>query len=146
MTELDAELVRRKLAAISRNLADLAAVESLSLAEYRSDRFRQKGTERLLQELIEAAVDANLHLTRAFNRPAPADYYQSFIELGKAGVVSAGLAERLAPAAGLRNRLVHEYDAIDDAMVLRAVGHARRDFGDYLAAVARHLERVGKAP
>ena len=140
MTELDAELVRRKLATISRNLSDLAAVESLSLAEYRADRFKQKGAERLLQELIEAAVDANLHLLRAANRPAPPDYYQSFVELGKGGIIAPELAQRLAPAAGLRNRLVHEYDAIDDATVLKAMGQARRDFGEYVAAIQRYLD------
>lgn len=58
MTELDAALVRRKLERIATNLEDLAAVERLSLGEYRSDRFRRKGVERMLQETVEAAVDA----------------------------------------------------------------------------------------
>ena len=46
MTELDGALVRRKLNSIVRNLRDLGDIENLSLAEYRGDRFRQKGTER----------------------------------------------------------------------------------------------------
>ncbi len=65
MTEIDAGLVRRKLATIVRALDDLATVEALSLKEYRRDRLRQKGAERLLQETVEAAVDVNLHLLRA---------------------------------------------------------------------------------
>lgn len=52
------------------------------------------------------------------------------------------LAERLAPAAGLRNRLVHQYDEIDDAIVLRAVADARRHFGAYLSAVEDYLQRT----
>ena len=59
MTELDAALVRRKLAIISRNLDDLAVIEGLSLEEFRTDRFRLKGVERLLQETVEAAVRAS---------------------------------------------------------------------------------------
>lgn len=143
MTELDAELVRRKLAAITRNLEDLKTVEGLSLAEYRADRFRQKGTERLLQETVEAAVDVNLHMLRALGVATPPDYYESFVGLGRHGVVPATLAERLAPAAGLRNRLVHEYEEIDDAIVLRAVGQARRSFAAYVAAVERYLAERG---
>ncbi len=139
MTELDAALVRRKLAAIARNLQDLAAVEGLSLEEYRADRFRQKGTERLLQETVEAAVDANLHLLRARGLSAPRDYYESFVRLGRDGVIPGALGDRLAPAAGLRNRLVHEYDEINDALVLDAVGEARRHFAQYVAAVERYL-------
>jgi len=68
VTELDRALVRRKLATIVQNLADLAPIVDLSLAEYRADRLRRKAVERLVQEVVEAAVDANLHLIRAAGR------------------------------------------------------------------------------
>ncbi len=143
MTELDAQLARRKLATITRSLDLLAAVEGLSLAEYRADLFRQKGVERLLQEVVEAAVDTNLHLLRAAGAPAPGDYYQSFLDVGRQGIIPAMLAQTLAPAAGLRNRLVHEYDVIDDAIVLDAAGRARRDFAAYVTAIERYVAARG---
>lgn len=139
MTELDRALVRRKLAAISRNLGDLAAIEGLTVEAYRSDRFRQKGSERMLQEAVEAAVDVNLHLLRAAGHPVPPDYHESFLAVGRAGVIPDELARRLAPSAGLRNRLVHEYDVIDDAIVLDAVGRARREFAQYVAAIEDYV-------
>lgn len=135
MTELDRALVRRKLATIVRNLEDLAEVEGLGLGEFTSDRFRQKGTERLLQEVVEAAVDVNLHILRVRGAPTPHDYYSSFIGLGEAGEVSRALAEALAPSTGLRNRLVHEYDDIDDAAVLEAVAEARDLFASYVEEI-----------
>ena len=143
MTELDRALVRRKLATIVRNLADLATIEGLTLAEYRCDRFRQKGAERLLQEAIEAAVDTNLHLLSAAGSAAPPDYYESFLAAGRAGLISEDLARQLAPSAGLRNRLVHEYDAVDDAVVLAAVLHARQQLGAFVAAIERRLSAPG---
>lgn len=139
MSPLDRALVRRKLATIVRNLGDLAAVTDLPLAEYRRDRFRQKGTERLLQEPLGAAIDANLHLLRTAGAPAPDDAFGSFVALGRAGVLDPALADRLAPAAGMRNRLVHEYDALDDALVLAAVRRARVDLAAYVAAVEARL-------
>lgn len=144
MTELDADLVRRKIAVVSRNLEALETIEGIDLASYRSDFFRKKGTERLLQETVEAAVDANLHLLRVAEADTPADYYESFIALGRQEVIPASLAERLAPAAGLRNRLVHEYDEIDDEIVLKAVAQARRDFAEYVAALERYLGDQGR--
>lgn len=36
----------------------------------------------------------------------------SLDELRRAGVIEAGLAEELAPSAGLRNRIVHEYEGL----------------------------------
>jgi len=141
VTGIDADLVRRKIAMISRNLDALKAVDGITLDAYQSDLYRKKGTERLLQETIEAAVDTNLHLLRASGAATPTDYYESFISLGRAGIIPQELAERLAPAAGLRNRLVHEYDDIDDAIVLKAVSKARQSVRAYVAAVERHLMR-----
>lgn len=107
--------------------AAFARFASLALRRYADTRkFRRKGVERLLQETVEAAVDANLHLLRALRRPAPGDYFESFLAAGRAGLIPPALAERLAPSAGLRNRLVHEHDEIDDAIVLQAVAEARR--------------------
>ncbi len=143
MTEVDAALVRRKLARITRNLDDLRPIEALSLDEYQQERFRRKGVERLLQETIEAAVDANLHLLRALDEPAPGDYFGSFLAAGRAGLLPRALAERLAPTAGLRNRLVHEYDEIDDAIVLDAVAGARRSFTEYVVEVEARLRERG---
>jgi len=41
--------------------------------------------------------------------PKPRDYYESILRLGELGVLPADFAERLAPIAGFRNILVHEY-------------------------------------
>jgi uncharacterized protein YutE (UPF0331/DUF86 family) len=146
MTPLDAALVRRKLVVIVQNLEDLEAFEGLPLAEYTSDRIRRKAAERLLQELIDAAADANVHILRESSRPPPPDYYSSFIEVGAAGVIPPSLAERIAPAAGLRNRIVHEYDEIDDRIVLEAIPTARRDFRDYIAALEAYLSAHESSP
>lgn len=139
MTALDRALVRRKLATITRNLRDLAGLGELSLEAYRQDRMRQKAVERLLQELVEAAVDANQHLLAAGGHGVASDYYQSFIEAGRRAIIPAELAQALAPSAGLRNRLVHEYDEIDDAIVLGALRTAARDYARYVRAVEELL-------
>ena len=139
MTEADRGLVRRKLALIARNLDDLGPIAGLSVADFVGDRFRHKGTERLLQEVIEAAVDVNLHLLRVLGRGSATDYYTSFIALGEARVLPSDLAERLAPSAGVRNRLIHEYDDIDDAAILAAVVEARALFPRYIRAVEDFL-------
>lgn len=139
MTELEIALVRRKLAGMTRNLGDLGLVAGMALEEYGRDRFRRKAVERLLQEVVEAAVDVNLHLLRAAGAATPPDYYESFVAMGREGMLPAALARSLAPAAGLRNRLVHEYDEIDDAIVLRAVSTAQDQFASYVAEIERYL-------
>ncbi len=51
------------------------------------------------------------------------------------------LAQRLAPSAGLRNVLVHEYAQVDLALVARGVELARSDSRAYVREVARALPR-----
>jgi len=46
VTELDADLARRKIATIIRNLDTLSAVDGIALDAYQGDLYRKKGTER----------------------------------------------------------------------------------------------------
>jgi uncharacterized protein YutE (UPF0331/DUF86 family) len=57
----------------------------------------------------------------------------------RSGVLPVELAERLAPSAGLRNILVHEYVEVDLAQVVRAAERARTDYREYVAAIAQAL-------
>lgn len=143
MTEIDAALVRRKLARIRGNLDRLAEVESLSLETYRASALTPKATERLLQETVDAAVDVNLHVLRAGTGESAPDYFESFVRLGRVGVIPDSLARELAPSTGLRNRIVHEYDDLDDAIILAAVARARRSFSQYVEAIERRLTALG---
>jgi uncharacterized protein YutE (UPF0331/DUF86 family) len=72
----------------------------------------------------------------------PDDYFGGFIRLGELGTLSRDLAAALAPSAGLRNRLVHEYDAIDDGKVLAAVGTMLDLYPRYIAAIEAELTKL----
>lgn len=100
MRPIQPEIIRRKLSVIIGNLQTLEPVAKLRLEEYRKDLFRKKGTERLLQELIEAAVDINLHIVTRLGEAAPDDYYRSFIQLGEKGILPMNLTSNwLLPRA-----------------------------------------------
>ncbi|MBI5181523.1 MAG: DUF86 domain-containing protein [Nitrospirae bacterium] len=70
---------------------------------------------------------------------APDDYYESFIKAGELKIISADLAERLAPSAGLRNRLVHEYDLLEHSRVLEAVGMAEELYTNYIKEIENYI-------
>lgn len=142
MTPADPAVLRRKLTVIVENLQALKPIAALSLERYRADLFTRKGTERLLQELIEAAIDLNTHLLVQEGHQSPDDFYQGFLMIAEHGILAQDLATALAPSAGLRNRLVHEYDAIVDAIVLDAVRKAQDLFPKYVASIERHLQKT----
>jgi uncharacterized protein YutE (UPF0331/DUF86 family) len=143
VSPVDAALLRRKLGHIAECLQALRPLAGLSLAEYRARLYERKAAERLLQEAIEAALDVNAHLAAELAAQVPDDYYRGFVTLGELGVLPRDLAERLAPSAGLRNRLVHEYDILDDGRVLASIGRVLDEYPRYVQAIEAYLSGAG---
>jgi len=141
MSPFDTDIIRAKIAIIQDNLKALEPIKEMSRDEYLRDLYKRKATERLLQELIEAAIDINTHMVVGSECAPPDDYYQSFIRAGELGILSPGLAEKLAPSAGLGNRLVHEYDGIDHPMILKAVSMAEEYYPRYVEEISAALSR-----
>jgi uncharacterized protein YutE (UPF0331/DUF86 family) len=141
MSPFDADIIRAKIAIILDNLKALEPIKEMNRDEYIRDLYKRKATERLLQELIEAAIDINTHMVFGSGHAPPDDYYQSFIRAGELGFLSPGLAEKLAPSAGLRNRLVHEYDRIDHSIILKAVTMAEELYPEYVEEISAVLSR-----
>jgi len=139
MSPLDAEIIRRKLVVIMENLIALESVKDISVEEYVRDLFKRKAVERLLQELIEAAIDINIHIIAQSGSAVPDDYFKSFIKAGELKILSVDLAEKLAPSAGLRNRLVHEYDSLEHSLVLEAVKIAENLFPEYMKQIENYI-------
>ena len=142
MSPVDAAIVRRKLGHILAALDLLGPIKTMPLAEYRARVWERKGIERVLQEAIEAALDVNAHIIAELGQTVPDDYFGGFAKLADLGILPADLAQALAPSAGPRNRLVHEYDALDDAKVLAAVGTTLDLYPRYVQAIESELLRL----
>jgi uncharacterized protein YutE (UPF0331/DUF86 family) len=56
-------------------------------------------------------------------------------------VFDAEFGRRIAACAGPRNRIVHEYDALDPRRVHEALATAIRDVATYLRAVQDYVKR-----
>lgn len=143
MSPIEAAVIRRKLGHIMTSLDLLRSVSGMPLDDYRTRVWERKGVERVLQEAIEAALDVNAHLIAERGHEVPDDYFGGFVKLGQLGILPEELARALAPSAGLRNRLVHEYDAIDDAKVLAAVGTTLDLYARYIQAIEAELTKLG---
>ena len=63
------------------------------------------------------------------------------MRLAELKILGFDFAARIARSAGLRNRLVHEYDEIDPRKVFEALGAALDDVPAYLDKVNAFLDR-----
>ncbi len=135
------EVVRRKLAHLDRYLEELEAQRGITLDRYLADAGPRRAVERLIQLIVETAVDINVHVATELEGRPPADYRRSFSAAARVGLLPADLADELAPSAGLRNALVHDYADIDDARVHAAIPLVLDGYGRYARAVQAWLDR-----
>lgn len=140
---VDPDVVQAKLRLLHTLLGDLALYRNCGAEDLEGDRTARYVVERILTSLVDVAVGLNVHLVVGSGGAAPTDQRSSFVRLGDLGFIDEELAGRLAPSAGLRNVLVHEYADIDHAKVAAAIAPALDDFAAYVAALAAHVAEDG---
>ena len=69
------------------------------------------------------------------------DYRSSFLLMGEKGLLNPTLAQDLSKATGMRNRLVHDYEKIDDQAVFHAIPLALSGFNEYIKQILNILEQ-----
>jgi uncharacterized protein YutE (UPF0331/DUF86 family) len=137
---IDPELVTRKLALVAEDLAGVRELARQPREEYLESRTSELVAERYLERMIGRMIDVNYHLLTESGQPPPRDYFQSFVELAGLGVLDSTFARRIAACAGLRNRLVHEYNELDPEKVHEALATAVADIPQYLDSVRKFLD------
>ncbi len=138
---IDPEMVHRKLSLITTDLKRLKELVARTRDVLLSDEVALAAGERYLERVIGRMIDINYHLITSEGEPPPKDYYLSFIQLSiKPVILDKQFAEGIASAAGLRNRIVHEYDDIDPGLTFEGIRAAVRDIPLYAKAVLEYLE------
>jgi uncharacterized protein YutE (UPF0331/DUF86 family) len=140
---IDPTLIVRKINLISQDFKEIAELSRKSLQEFLASRVDEVLAERYLERMIGRMIDINYHLITESGSPPPPDYYQSFLQLERLGILPHDLTQTIAACAGLRNRIVHEYDEIDPARIHEALQTAARDVPQYLTHVHEYMERLG---
>jgi len=92
-----------------------------------------------LTRAVQLCVDLGAHLIAETELPAPETMGQTFDLLSQAGVLEHDLAERMKRAVGFRNLAVHQYQAIDWAIVHAICVRHLQDFRAFAQAVAARL-------
>lgn len=139
---IDRLLITRKMSLILEDLAAMTRLSHLSREQYLTDSINEALAERYLERAIGRMIDVNFHLVTESGHAPPKDYHESFVLLGTLGVLTADLAKEMAMAAGLRNRIVHEYDDIDPERVYEALPLAVRRIPVYLDHIQRFVEKL----
>lgn len=142
MTNIEREVIERRIGLIIKYLNRLRKFESVTLNDYLNNFDKQLIAERLLQLMVEAATDINTYLlVRLYQAPSQT-YVDSFIEAGRNGIITLELAEQIAQSGGLRNILVHRYIEIDSTIVFAAIELALQQYSLYVQQINHYLDSL----
>jgi uncharacterized protein YutE (UPF0331/DUF86 family) len=136
---IDKELLTRKMALISSDLKQIIRLAGMPLSDYLRDPHAEILAERYLERVVGRMIDINYHMITESGEAPPRDYYESFLKMGALGILPLDLVRQMASCAGLRNRIVHEYDEIDPVRIHEGLQAAARDIPQYLNHIELHL-------
>lgn len=131
---VDPSRVRAKLTVLDRYLSRLRDLARMEVTAYVDDRAYEG--RYLVQAAAQCCIDLANHLIASRGWPPAIEFRDAFSRLGEHGVLAAEHVERLQDLAGLRNRLVHLYDDIDDRIVHRALADGIEDLERFAAVIA----------
>lgn len=105
--------IEKRLDELNERLARLEPLRDRPRADFDADPYLRDIAERNLEVSIQCCIDICHRIIILENARRPVDYYESFLIMGEIGVLPVDFARQLAPPAGFRNILIHEYLGID---------------------------------
>ena len=141
---IDKDFIKRKISLIQDDLVSLSSMASLSLDEVAGDFVKQAALERLLERIINRAIDTNRHIICEMKNEkisAPKDYRDTFLLLAELNIFSIDFAKEIAKSIGTRNVLAHEYDKTDQALIYNSVGDCLKDYNEYCRYILEYIEK-----
>ena len=133
------DVVERRLAHQRDLLAELRKLLPLSVTRLSAEPVTRAAVERMMQAVVDLALDINGHIAASNLGRAPSTGRESFDLMVEARVLDQRQADALKPAVGLRNVLVHLYADIDVTLIVNSTVAFEAAFSDYVRTVARWL-------
>lgn len=120
------DIVHERLVLMREMLEALDAIGPITLERLQSDIMVRLATERIFTQLVELAVSINNHVISQMDSIVPKSYRETFPKVAALGAIGGDLAAELAPSAGLRNILIHDYVEVDRKRFAEAIPAAGR--------------------
>ena len=143
---INKDFVKRKLFLNQAELERLQEFEQITINEITKDLGKHAACERYLERLIGRAIDINQHLIaekgNVNTNLGAMRYRDTFLALTKLGVYPEDFARKIAPSAGLRNALVHEYNNINPEILRKSICEAVSEFNDYAKYILSFIEKA----
>ncbi|MDN3513302.1 MAG: DUF86 domain-containing protein [Candidatus Brocadia sp.] len=137
---VDKPLILRKLSDLDKYLKQIREFSSVTFEKYSRDWKVQRIVERTLQMMIETCADIANHIISDRGYRIPENYGDTFRVLHENGVFKKDLFEIMSKMAMFRNVVVHQYDKVEEAIVIGILRNHLNKFEAYRDAVLSILD------
>ena len=138
----DKRFIYEKIENIFKYLEELKKILEFSDEEIISDFTKFYTEERLFQLAVDAIIDINQKIIKDKElKGYKGDLQGSFYILGDNKILPSEFAFKVAPIAGARNRLVHDYGSFDKELFTRTLRENFSDFEKYIKHIEEFLSK-----
>jgi len=138
---LSQAFIIKKLEEIDGYINEVKDLLMFSNEEILSNRGRMRIAERLIQLIVDSMLDINNHIIKELKLESD-DLQSTFYSLRNHGIFPEDFAFRIAPITGLRNRIVHRYDKLDEKLFIKTLRNEFEDFKMYVNIIGKYLETI----
>ncbi|PIZ00454.1 hypothetical protein COY62_02465 [bacterium (Candidatus Howlettbacteria) CG_4_10_14_0_8_um_filter_40_9] len=136
------DFINRKVSLIQDDLVKLAKLEEFSIEELSKDYLKSAALERILERIINRAIDINQHICAELEKEEPPrDYRDTFLKLSSLKIYPDKFAIEISKSVATRNILVHDYDKVDYALVHSSIKDCIKDYTKYIDYILRFLKK-----
>ena len=132
---MDRVVIHQKLDSLRRCLARIRSKEPISLGVLQKDYDLQDIVSLNLTRAVQMAVDIGAHMVSAQMQAAPATMGETFDQLGRMGVITEELVLQLKKSVGFRNVAIHNYNAVNWAIVFSILQAHLQNFDAFAKAI-----------
>ena len=138
---MDREVVEEKLESLRRCIHRVFEKCPADVDTLENDLDLQDILALNLSRAVQICVDIGAHLLAGREVPPPDTMGQTFDSLAQEGVIPEELGKKLKKAVGFRNLAVHNYEAINWAIVHAIALHHLDDFREFARLIAINLQQ-----
>lgn len=136
---MDTLIVEGKLDSLHRCLARVTLKSPPDVTTLANDPDLQDVIVLNLSRAVQLCVDLGAHLVSGLNQPPPNTMGEVFDRLAGAKLIDDRLADRMKKSVGFRNLAVHNYDALDWAIVHAIATRHMNDFNEFANMISRSI-------
>ena len=136
----DPEKMAKLVSEFRKSVSSLQKLKELGQKKFLSDPDKIASAKYHFIVVIESSIDMCNHIISRNGYRVPEDYGDTFKVMSEEGAFDSEFSEELVKMAKFRNRLVHLYWEIDDAVIYKILEGNLGDFNKLIKLIAGFLK------